>query len=69
MTVRITDSPDVTISLQICDALKTKDAVIIPTNTTFDTKMDDEFISAGSIQGQYQLRCSRAAERSEARYL
>ena len=51
MTVRIIDSPDVTISLQICDALKTKDAVIIPTNTTFDTKMDDEFISAGSIQG------------------
>ena len=56
MTVRITDSPDVTISLQICDALKGKDAVIIPTNTTFDTKMDDEFISEGSIQGQYQLK-------------
>lgn len=56
MTVRIVDSPDVTISLQICDALKGKDAVIIPTNTTFDTKMDDEFISAGSIQGQYQLK-------------
>lgn len=53
-TVRIADSSDVTITLKVCDVLKNKGAVIIPTNSTFDTTMDDEFISKGSIQGQYQ---------------
>lgn len=55
-TVRIANLPDVTITLKVCDALRNRGAVIIPTNTTFDTKMDDEFISEGSIQGQYQIK-------------
>lgn len=55
-TVRIADLPDVTITLKVCDVLKNEGAVIIPTNSTFDTVMDDEFISEGSIQGQYQIR-------------
>lgn len=55
-TVNIKDSPDVNITLKVCDALNNQGAIIIPTNTTFDTKMDDEFISKGSIQGQYQLK-------------
>lgn len=29
---------------------------VISTNTTFDTKMDDEFISRTSVQGQFQLK-------------
>lgn len=55
-TVKITDSPDITITLRVCDALKNEGAVIIPTNSTFDTVMDDEFISEDSIHGQYQIR-------------
>ena len=55
-TINVKDSSDVTITLRVCDALSNKSAVIIPTNTTFDTKMDDEFISKGSIQGQYQIK-------------
>lgn len=54
-TVKIVGS-DVSITLQVCDALKTRGALIIPTNTTFDTNTDDEFISAESLQGQYQLK-------------
>lgn len=54
--VEIAGSPDITISLKVCDALKTKGALIIPTNTTFDTIMEDEFISKESLQGQYQRK-------------
>ena len=54
--VKIADSSDITITLKVCDALKNEGAVIIPTNSTFDTVMDDEFISEGSIQGQYQIK-------------
>ena len=55
-TVKIADSPDITITLKVCDALKNEGAVIIPTNSTFDTVMEDEFISEASIQGQYQIK-------------
>ncbi len=54
--VRVADSPDVTVVLKVGDALSNKGAVIIPTNTTFDTEMKDDFISEGSLQGQYQLK-------------
>lgn len=47
---------DVKINLQIADILSTKDAIVIPTNTTFDTKMENEFISISSIQGQFQKK-------------
>lgn len=55
-TVIIADSSDITITLRVCDVLKNGGAVIIPTNSTFDTVMDEEFISVGSIQGQYQVK-------------
>lgn len=45
---------DVKINLKVDDVLDQKAAVIIPTSTTFDTKMEDEFISKNSIQGQFQ---------------
>ena len=54
--VPITGSPDISITLKVCNALNNKGALIIPTNTTFDTTMGDEFISKNSLQGQYQLR-------------
>lgn len=55
-TVRILGSPDVSITLKMCDALKNDGSVIIPTNSTFDTIMEDDFISKNSIQGQYQIK-------------
>lgn len=46
---------DIKLSLSVGDILKTKSpAVVIPTNTTFDTIMENEFISIKSIQGQFQ---------------
>lgn len=55
-TVKIKGSPDVIVSLKVCDALQNEGAIIIPTNSTFDTEMNDEFISKASIQGQYQTK-------------
>ena len=55
-SVRIANSPDVSITLRVCNALNNKGAVIIPTNSTFDTSMLDDFISEKSLQGQYQKR-------------
>lgn len=46
---------DIIMSLRISDLLTLKDsAIVIPTNTTFDTTMDRDFISIKSIQGQFQ---------------
>lgn len=45
---------DIKIKLVIGDLLKQKGTKIVPTNTTFDTKMDNEFISIKSVQGQVQ---------------
>lgn len=46
---------DIIMSLRISDLLTLKDsAIVIPTNTTFDTTMDGDFISIKSIQGQFQ---------------
>ena len=55
-SVRIKDSPDVSITIKVCDSLKNEGAVIIPTNSTFDTTMIDDFISSKSVQGQFQIR-------------
>ncbi|MCR5701106.1 MAG: DUF6430 domain-containing protein [Lachnospiraceae bacterium] len=54
--VKIKNLPDITITLKVCNVLENKGAVIIPTNSTFDTLMEDEFISTGSVQGQYQTK-------------
>lgn len=47
---------DVKINLKVADILTAKAAIVIPTNTTFDTKMEDEFISISSVQGQFQKK-------------
>lgn len=48
---------DIIVSLSISDLLAIKDsAIVIPTNTTFDTSMDGDFISIKSIQGQFQKK-------------
>lgn len=48
---------DTIISLKIADILDIKDsAIVIPTNTTFDTIMDRSFISEKSIQGKFQIK-------------
>lgn len=48
---------DIRISLKMANLINTKDsAIVIPTNTTFDTTMNGEFISEKSIQGQFQRK-------------
>ena len=47
---------DVKIRLQVADVLNCEAAIVIPTNTTFDTIMEDEFISINSVQGQFQIK-------------
>lgn len=45
---------DIKIILKVGDILKEKFAMVVPTNTTFDTKMENDFISIHSVQGQVQ---------------
>lgn len=45
---------DINITIVVGDIFKQVGAKVIPTNTTFDTCKDDEFISIRSIQGQFQ---------------
>ena len=52
------------ITLCVCDIFHQKGALIIPTNTTFDTSMDDEFISVASVQGQYHEKYYRHATKN-----
>lgn len=48
---------DIIMSLRIANLFALKDsAIVIPTNTTFDTTMDRDFISIKSIQGQFQKK-------------
>lgn len=50
-------SKDTIISLKLANLLHIKhSAIVIPTNTTFDTVMSGEFISDKSIQGQFQKK-------------
>lgn len=50
------EESDVKIALDVTDVFDYHEAVVIPTNTTFDTLMEDEFISINSVQGQFQKR-------------
>ena len=47
---------DINVTLKISDVLNNVGAIVIPTNTTFDTLMEDEFISVNSVQGQFQKK-------------
>lgn len=45
------------ITLKMSNLFKMRDtAIVIPTNTTFDTTMNNDFISEKSIQGQFQKK-------------
>ena len=51
------ENSDRIISLKLSNILDLKDtAIVVPTNTTFDTIMVDDFISPKSIQGQFQKK-------------
>lgn len=45
---------DIKIKLKIGDLLKEKAAIVVPTNSTFDTNTENDFISINSVQGQVQ---------------
>ena len=45
---------DISIKVVVGDIFNQKGSKIIPTNTSFDTCMENEFISLKSIQGQFQ---------------
>jgi len=48
---------DTRVTVKVGNILKSKKAaIVIPTNTTFDTTMKNEFISIRSVQGQYQAK-------------
>ena len=55
------ENADTKITLRVCDIFAQNGALVIPTNTTFDTSIDDEFISIKSVQGQYQEKYYRNA--------
>lgn len=44
---------DVSIGIKVGDILETKDALVVSTNTTFDTSVSDGIISPQSLQGQF----------------
>lgn len=47
---------DIKIKLIIGDIINQKAAIVVPTNTTFDTLMENDFISLKSVQGQIQYK-------------
>lgn len=47
---------DIKVKLVIGDLLKQNASIIVPTNSTFDTKMENDFISLKSVQGQVQKK-------------
>ena len=47
---------DIQIGIKIGDIFEEDGALIVGTNTTFDTSMDDGTISATSVQGQYTTK-------------
>ena len=53
---------DAAIEIRVCDLFDQKDALVISSNTTFDTSMEDGTISPRSTQGQYtELFCDNLA--------
>ena len=47
---------DIVIEVRIGDILRGKDALIVGSNTTFDTNILDDTISVNSVQGQFTRR-------------
>ena len=47
------EGTDVVVQIRVGDILKCNGALIVGSNTTFDTSMDDHTIAADSVQGQF----------------
>lgn len=47
---------DIYIEIRVCDLFSRPGALIVGSNTTFDTTLDDHTISARSVQGQFTKR-------------
>lgn len=47
---------DIKIKIIVGDIINQKAAIVVPTNTTFDTIMENDFISIKSVQGQIQYK-------------
>lgn len=59
-TIRVSsrlEERDLTISVELGNLFDTHDALVIGTNSTFDTDFEGGLISARSIQGQFTTRC------------
>lgn len=57
------DNTDTAIEIRVGDIFDTDETIIVGTNTTFDTAMEDRTISPKSIQGQFTLKyCSSVNE-------
>ena len=53
---------DAVIEIRVCNLFDQKEALVVSSNTTFDTSMEDETISRRSTQGQYtELFCDNLA--------
>ena len=48
---------DTWVEIRVCDLFAKEGAVVVGSNTTFDTSIEDETISESSIQGQFTRRC------------
>ena len=54
---------DVVVEIRIGNVLKQKGAVVVGSNTTFDTSLEDKIISRTSVQGQFTERyCPNVVE-------
>ena len=60
---------DLRVEITIGDIFEEKGVLIVGTNSTFDTRMDDGTISPTSIQGQYTTRYFAAGVRDLDRQL
>lgn len=57
---------DVDVKVRVCDIFSVDGAFVIGCNTTFDTTIEDNTISANSLQGQFTMRyCSSILELDE----
>ena len=58
---------DVVVEVRIGDILKQEGALVVGSNTTFDTNVTDGTISKNSVQGQFTLRYFHALEALDSR--
>ncbi len=49
-------STDVWVEIRVCDLFALKGALVVGSNTTFDTSIEDDTISRASIQGEFTER-------------